>query len=138
MQMDFNKKLVIYTDGGSRGNPGRAAIGYVIGDKVYGEKIGLATNNVAEYKAIVAAMKKAKSLLGKQEAKKTSLEIRMDSQLAARQLGGLYKVENPDIQPLFLAAWNLRLDFKDVKFVHVPREQNKKADEALNRALDAK
>ena len=98
--------------------------------------IGHATNNVAEYSAIVFALKKAKQLLGKTKAKQTDIEVRMDSELAMKQLTGKYKIENPDLQPLFLEVWNLRLDFKSVSFVHVPREENTKADAMVNKALD--
>ncbi len=129
-------KLIIYTDGGSRGNPGPSAAGFVVGSKAYGVYLGRITNNVAEYTAIVLSLKKAKVLLGKQQAKKTDVEVRMDSELAMRQLTGQYKIEHPDLQPLFLQVWNLRLDFKSVTFVHVPREENTKADAMVNQALD--
>src|SRR3989344_2001258 len=132
----FPTKLIIYTDGGSRGNPGPAALGVVVGERPYGMVIGHATNNVAEYSAIVFALKKAKQLLGKTKAKQTDIEVRMDSELAMKQLTGKYKIENPDLQPLFLEVWNLRLDFKSVSFVHVPREENTKADAMVNKALD--
>ena len=129
-------KLLIYTDGGSRGNPGPSAIGYVVGDKGYGEYIGVTTNNVAEYKAISASLRKAKLLLGKTKAKQTDIEVRMDSQLACRQLSGIYRIENVALQPIFFEVWNLKFDFKSVRFVHVPREENTKADAMVNKALD--
>lgn len=128
--------LIIYTDGGSRGNPGPSAIGYVVGDKGYGEYIGHTTNNVAEYKAISASLRKAKLLLGKTKAKQTEVEVRMDSELACRQLSGIYRIENETLQPLFFEIWNLKFDFKSVKFVHIPRAQNSKADAMVNQALD--
>ena len=134
----FSDMLVCYTDGGSRGNPGPSAIGYVIGDKGYGEYIGETTNNIAEYKAIVAALKKAKATLGKNTAKQTDLEVRMDSELACKQLMGKYRIENVGLQPLFFEIWNLRFDFKSVIFVHVPRERNTKADAMVNKVLDAR
>ena len=133
----ISHKLLIYTDGGARGNPGPAAIGYTVGDRAYGQYIAETTNNVAEYKAIVAALQKAKALLGKIKAKQTEVEVRMDSQLACRQLSGQYRIENPGLQPLFFEVWNLRFDFKSVQFVHVPREQNTAADAQVNKALDA-
>ncbi|PIT93162.1 MAG: ribonuclease H [Candidatus Harrisonbacteria bacterium CG10_big_fil_rev_8_21_14_0_10_38_8] len=129
-------KLEIYTDGGSRGNPGPAGIGAVVGDKNYSEFIGEATNNVAEYKAILLALTKAKQLLGKTKAKQTEVEVKADSQLAIRQLSGEYKIENETLQPLFLKIWNLRLDFKKVTFTHIPREENKQADKLANEAMD--
>lgn len=132
----FDKKIIIYTDGGSRGNPGPAAIGIVIGNKKYNHRIGDATNNVAEYKAIIFAFKKLKVLITKKEAKNTEVEIRVDSELIVKQLNGQYKIKDPDLQPLFLEIWNGKMDFKAVKFVQVPREQNKEADKLVNSALD--
>ena len=133
-----NDKLVIYTDGGARGNPGPAAIGVIIGGKSYGEKIGETTNNVAEYKALVFALKKAKHLLGKKVAKTTELEINTDSELMCNQLRGTYKILEPDLQSLFIEIWNLKQDFKKVEFIKIPRERNKAADKAVNQALDGK
>lgn len=130
------KKLVIYTDGGARGNPGPAAIGVVFPDKHYGEQIGKATNNVAEYTAVVFALKKAKALLGGDAAEKTDVEIRSDSELVVNQLNGAYKVKEEDLKMLFIDVWNLKQEFKSVSFVHVPREKNKEADSLVNRALD--
>lgn len=131
-------KLVIFTDGGARGNPGPAAIGVVVGHKKYGEKIGNTTNNVAEYKALIFALKKAKQLLGKINAKQTELEINMDSELIYKQMLGQYKILEPDLQTLFIEAWNLKQDFKLTKFIKIPREQNKEADKMVNQALDGK
>lgn len=133
-----DQKLIIYTDGGARGNPGPAAIGIVIGSKHYGEYIGESTNNVAEYKAVIFALKKAKQLIGKAKAKETKVEVRMDSELVTHQLNGRYKILDKDLQPLFMEIWNLKLDFKKVDFVYIPREQNKIADKIVNEALDAK
>ncbi len=136
-----NEKIVIYTDGGSRGNPGEAAFGVFIktstGEKTYAERIGVATNNVAEYSGIVFGLKKLKALLGKKKAKEAVVEMRMDSELAERQLNGHYKIENENIQKLFIQVWNLKLDFKSVSFVHVRRAENKEADRLVNQALDA-
>lgn len=129
----------MYTDGGSRGNPGPAALGVFIEtlDKRFGEFLGTKTNNEAEYAAIVAALKKIKSLLGKEKAKQVAVECRMDSELACRQLNHQYKIENEKLQPLFLLVWNLMLDFGTVNFVHVPREKNTVADAEANKAMDA-
>jgi len=131
------RKLVIYTDGGARGNPGPAALGVVIGDKEYSEYLGEMTNNKAEYLALVFALKKTKALLGGKKAGETELEARMDSELIVRQLNGIYKIKEPDLQPLFIEVWNLKLDFKKVDFRHIPREQNKRADRLVNEALDS-
>ncbi len=129
--------LIIYTDGGSRGNPGPAAIGVVVGNRGYKQKIGEATNNMAEYRALGFALKKAKQLLGKAKSKQTNLHIKMDSQLIVKQMRAEYKIEDRDLQPIFLEIWNLRLDFKSVVFSHIPREQNKEADRLVNEALDS-
>jgi len=131
-----NQKLIVYVDGGSRGNPGPAALGAVVGEKEYGEYIGTATNNQAEYRAVIFALKKIKQLAGKKKAKESVVEIRMDSELVVRQLTGKYKILEEDLQPLFLEVWNLRLDFEKVEFIHVPREENRRADRMLNRVLD--
>ena len=130
--------LNIYTDGGSRGNPGPAALGVFIEtlDKRFGEFLGEKTNNEAEYAAIVAALKKIKALLGKEKAKHATVECRMDSELACRQLNHEYKIENAKLQPLFLGIWNLMLDFGKATFTHVPREQNTIADAEANKAMD--
>jgi len=129
-------KLIIYTDGGSRGNPGPSAAGFVVGGKEYGEFLGKQTNNYAEYMAVILALKKAKQLLGKTKAKTEEVEVRTDSELVARQLGGRYKIHEPDLKPLFVDVWNLKMDFKKVEFVHIPREHNKHADRMVNKTLD--
>ncbi len=129
-------KLIIHTDGGSRGNPGKAAIGFVIDDKKYGERIGIATNNVAEYTAVIYALKKAKQLLGKEKCEQTEIELKSDSELLVRQLNGEYKLKEEHLFPLFIAIWNLKQDFKKISFIHIPREQNKEADKQVNEALD--
>jgi ribonuclease HI len=128
--------LVIYTDGGSRGNPGPSATGFVVGGLSFGEYIGVTTNNDAEYQAIVMSLAKARELLGKVKAKQTRLEVRMDSELACKQLNHEYRLNDPTIQKHFITIWNAMLDFREVRFVHVRREFNKDADAAANRALD--
>ncbi len=131
----------IYTDGGSRGNPGPAAIGVVISKdgqaiKKYGEVVGEMTNNQAEYQAVIFALKKAKLLFGKKKTKEMEIEILMDSELVAKQLNRQYKIKEKDLQPLFIKILNLILDFKKVGFSHIPRQENKEADRLLNEALD--
>ena len=118
------EKIILYTDGGSRGNPGPSALGVYIETlgKGYGEFLGEKTNNEAEYAAIVSALRKVKSLIGKERAKQAGIEVRVDSELACKQLNHEYKIENAKLQPLFLEVWNLMLDFGKVIFVHVPRE----------------
>ncbi|MBI2625159.1 MAG: ribonuclease HI family protein [Candidatus Nealsonbacteria bacterium] len=136
------EKIIVYTDGGSRGNPGPAGIGVVIENnkeeviKEYSACLGEATNNEAEYQALIFALKKVKALFGKEKIKKTEMEIRSDSELLVSQLNGKYKVLDKDIQPLFLQAWNLKTDFGKIKFTALPREENKEADRLVNQALD--
>lgn len=132
------EKIIMYSDGGSRGNPGPSALGVYIEtlEKKYGEFLGIRTNNEAEYSAIVFGLRKIKSLIGKTVAKKTAIECRMDSELACRQLNHEYKIENEKLQPLFLEIWNLMLDFGEVKFIHVMREYNTVADACSNEAMD--
>ena len=129
-------KFIIYTDGGSRGNPGPSAIGAVVGLKEYGEQIGRTTNNVAEYSAVIFALKKAKQLLTKKKAEHIDVELRTDSELLVKQLKGEYKIKDRDLQPLFIEIWNLKQDFKSVSFTHITRDKNKKADSLVNKALD--
>ncbi|MCD6402684.1 ribonuclease HI family protein [bacterium] len=136
------KKIIIFTDGGSRGNPGPAAIGVVFCNekgeiiKKYSEFIGERTNNEAEYQAVIFALQKFKQLFGKKLAKNSEVEVRTDSEFLVSQLKGRYKVLDEKIQPLFLKVWNLKLDFKKVKFLLIPRTKNKIADNLVNEALD--
>ena len=136
-------KLIVYTDGGSRGNPGPSAIGVVLVDgatekalHTYGERVEDGTNNEAEYKAVIFAFKKIKALYGKERAKQTDIEVRADSELLVRQLSGQYKLSTKHIQELFIEIWNLKTDLGRVTFTHIPREKNTLADKALNSALD--
>ena len=137
------KKITIYTDGGSRGNPGKAAIGVVFCNerdqiiKKFGEYLGDSlTNNDAEYQAIIFALKKFKALFGKAIADISDVEIRSDSELVVKQLNGDYRLQDPKIQRFFIEIWNLKFDFKSVKFKHIVREKNKEADRLVNEALD--
>jgi len=133
-------KLIVNTDGGARGNPGPAGIGVVIYDgtkiiKAYGKTIGNATNNIAEYSAVVSALETLAKALG-EKAKQTEILIRADSELVVRQLKGEYKVKEPNLQKEFIKVYNIRQKFKLVSYLHVPREQNKEADKLVNEALD--
>lgn len=131
-------KAIIYSDGGSRGNPGPGALGVAIFDemgkilKEYSHYLGEVTNNQAEYEGVIFALQKAKQLKIKE------IELRIDSELIGRQLLGKYKIKDPDLQPLFIKAWNLRLDYDKVDIKIIPREQNKAADALVNRELDSK
>lgn len=136
-----DKKLIINTDGGARGNPGPAGVGVVIKNEAgevlaeIARYIGKATNNQAEYQAVVVALDKAEKLAGK-HIKKTALDFYLDSELVVKQLNGEYKVKNKDLQPLFVKVYNHTLNFKKVKFRHIRREKNKEADKLANLAMD--
>lgn len=138
--MENSLTFKVYTDGGARGNPGSAAIGVVIEgpgvDKKFGETIGEATNNEAEYKATIIALKKLKQLIGTEKAAQSVVEFYLDSELLAKQLNGEYKIKEKKLQELFIELWNLKLDFRQVTFNHVIREKNKEADRLVNEALD--
>ena len=137
-------KIIIYTDGGSRGNPGPAAIGVIFTDekgrvlKEYAQKIGRTTNNEAEYEAVIFALQKAKLLFGKKKAKNMEVEVKMDSEFVAKQLNAQYKILDRKIEQLFLKTWNLKIDFGKIIFKHIPRSENREADKLVNRALDYK
>lgn len=135
-----NDLITIYTDGGSRGNPGPAAFGVVIkynGEKKeYGEFIGRTTNNQAEYQGVVFGLRKVKQLIGKEQAKQAHVEVYSDSELLVKQLNGEYKVMDENIQKIWIEIWNLKMDFKIVTFKHVYREDNQEADRMVNVTLD--
>jgi ribonuclease HI len=130
------KKLISYTDGGARGNPGPAGIGAVLYNedkKVVAEisrYLGVATNNQAEYKALISALRKAIEL------KADELDCYLDSELVVKQLKREYKVKNAELAPLFLEIHNLSLSFKKITYTHIPREKNKAADQLANEAMD--
>lgn len=130
------KKIIINTDGGARGNPGPAGIGVVIRDSsntVISEHkryIGEATNNIAEYKALILALEEAHKLGAE------VLEIRMDSELIVRQMQGIYKIKEPTLQKLAGEVKNSKGKFQNVTFTHVRRELNKEADKLVNEAID--
>ncbi len=132
------EKIIIYTDGGSRNNPGPAAVGVFIEtlNKKYGEYIGNKTNNEAEYEALIFGLKKLKALLGKNKTKSYEIICYLDSELAVKQLNHEYKLTEEHIQKLFIRIWNLMLDFGKVTFYHIRREKNKIADALVNEALD--
>jgi len=134
--MNNTPKLHIYTDGGSRNNPGPAAIGVVIYDKnnkiisEISEYIGEATNNAAEYIALIFGAQEA-AKLGAQE-----VIFYSDSQLVIRQLTGKYKVKDKNIKKFHSIAMNILAAFNNSDFKEIPREKNKHADKLVNRALD--
>ena len=134
----MEKKIIMYTDGGSHNNPGPAGIGIWIEtlNKKYGEYIGIKTNNEAEYMALISGLKKLKQFLGK-TVKQAEIECYLDSELVVKQLNHEYKLKDERIQQFFIEIWNLMLEFKAVKFRHILREKNKIADALVNEALDA-
>lgn len=129
-------KVILYTDGGARGNPGPAAIGVVVCDesgkelKRLGKVIGKTTNNQAEYTALIAGLDEA-IILGADE-----VICHLDSELVVKQMQGLYKVREPGLQGLAPQVFRRIAKFKNAQFVHVPREKNKLADKLVNQALD--
>ena len=130
-------KARLWTDGGARGNPGPAAFAYVLEAEdgtvleARGEAIGVATNNVAEYSALVAGLRCALEL-GVDE-----VEVRSDSELMVKQMRGEYRVKNRALQDLFLDASRLARQLPAVTYTHVRREHNELADRLLNEALDS-
>lgn len=131
-------KVVAYADGASRGNPGPSSFGAVVFDSEgkelhsVSQAIGHSTNNQAEYRGAIAALEAALAL-GARE-----VELRMDSELAVRQLTGRYKVRNPGLMPLHKRVLDLLRRFDNVSVAHVPRERNKDADRLANEALDGR
>jgi ribonuclease HI len=119
----------------SKGNPGTAAIGATIKDEhgkmlaTISQRIGITTNNVAEYKALIAALQKAKKMGG------TIIEIRADSELMIRQLSGRYKIKSEGLKPLYIEATQLLTKFETVSLKHIPREFNAEADKLANDAV---
>ena len=134
----MENKITIYTDGGSRNNPGKSALGVYFPDfeKEYSEYLGIGTNNEAEYRAVMFALRKAKQLIGVGNVNNTEVEIRADSQLVVRQLNGEYKVKEPRLRDFFVEIKNLAQDYKKVIFTYIPREENKRADAMVNKELD--
>ncbi|MFN2614636.1 MAG: ribonuclease HI family protein [Actinomycetota bacterium] len=129
-------EFVVNCDGGSRGNPGQAACGYSIatpsGDEVegHGERIGVATNNVAEYTAVLRALQRCAELGARR------VHVRSDSEWLIRQLTGEYKIKHANLRPLAIRVHEAARAFEQVTYEHVRREQNVRADELVNLALD--
>lgn len=128
--------LLIHSDGGARGNPGPAAGAFVIknpaGQTLFeaGRFLGITTNNVAEYQALLEALNKARELGAE------GVECFLDSQLVVRQLNGQYKIKDPKMQTLFRKITKAAQVFQKVSFTHVEREKNGRADELVNQTLD--
>jgi ribonuclease HI len=131
------KKAIIWVDGAARGNPGPAAISAVLKDEKgkahsrFSQRIGIATNNEAEYRAVIAGIEKAISLGA------DAVEINSDSELIVRQLSGKYRVKNTVLKPLYERVKQLQSSLVSFKLSHIPREQNREADRLVNKALDS-
>jgi ribonuclease HI len=129
------KKAIVFTDGIAKPNPGPAAIGAIMKDEqgnlitTIGQSIGRATNNVAEYRAVIAALEKAKQL------GITEVDIRSDSELVVRQINGAYQVKNASLKPLYKRVKQLQSQVKGFTISYIPREQNKEADSLAGKAL---
>jgi len=130
-------RLLIHTDGAARGNPGPAGAGAILRDADSGEVVaeiaeglGRATNNVAEWTAVRLGLEEARRLGA------TRVDLRMDSQLVARQITGIYRVKHPDLQPIHAAVIGLLRGFEGYTVGHIPRELNKDADRLSNVAID--
>ena len=135
-------KLIIYTDGASRGNPGQASYGFTISEKdgklLYqkGRYIGITTNNVAEYTGVLEALTFVKENLIKNNS--VNIELYADSKLVAEQLSGRFKVKSAHLKPIIEKIKILALDLGGVIFAHVPRSKNIRADRLANLALDSR
>ncbi|MBN1188256.1 MAG: ribonuclease HI family protein [Dehalococcoidales bacterium] len=129
-------KITINVDGASRGNPGPSAIGVILKDEknrtvdTISQTIGVTTNNQAEYRALIAGLKKAVSLGARQ------VTVRSDSELMVRQLLGVYRVKKEELKPLHREVKDLAAGLESFRIVSIPREQNREADRLCNRALD--
>ena len=131
-----NKRIEIYVDGGSRGNPGPSGAGVVILDsngnrlKDISKYIGEATNNIAEYSALLYGLEEALIL------RADEIVVNLDSELVAKQLTGDYRVKDSGLKPLFERAMNMLKSFKSFEIRHIEREKNKEADKLVNRAIN--
>lgn len=137
------EKVILYTDGGSRGNPGIAGAGVAVVSatgqilKTDSKPLGQMTNNEAEYQAVIFGLETLKKIFGKEKTKNLQIEVRLDSELVCRQLSGIYQTKEEHLWPLFMKIWNARVaDFPQLAFTHVPREDNALADRMANEAMD--
>ena len=131
-------RLLIHTDGAARGNPGPAGAGAVLRDEdgrvvaEIAQPLGRATNNVAEWTAVRLALEEARRLGA------SHVDLRMDSELVARQINGIYRVKHPDLKPIHTAVMDMLRGFEGYTVGHVPRELNKDADRLSNVAIDGR
>lgn len=138
----MKEKITIWTDGGARRNPGPAGAGAVICDgrgnelKGVSKFLGTRTNNWAEYEAVVLGLETARKIFGK-KISEMQVEVKMDSQLVQQQLSNKYQIKEESLFPQFIKVHNLIVRyFSQIKFSHIPREENKRADELANEAMD--
>lgn len=143
MKQNNSVFINIFTDGGARGNPGPSALGVFIEDErgneiiSIGKTLGINTNNYAEYSAIEESLKFVKKNLNNFPSLK-KINMYMDSNLAASQLNGLFKIKNSTIREFVLEIKSLENEIKiPISYTHIPRERNKKADAMVNKALDS-
>ena len=139
----MNNNYTLYTDGGARGNPGPAATGVVVYDTAgrelghFSTYLGRATNNQAEYQALILGLGRVQKLVGDaHRLGEVIVTVLMDSELIVRQLTGEYRVKNRELKPLHAKVEELVAKFGRVTFRHIPREQNSRADKLVNRTLD--
>jgi len=129
-------KLIIFSDGGARGNPGPAAAGIIIKNEKgetlesFGKFLEIQTNNYAEYMGLILGLEKAKKLGA------TEVDYFLDSELVTKQMKRIYKVKNEGLQKLFIKAYNLSQEFNKVTYNHIMREKNIEADAEVNKILD--
>lgn len=134
----LHNKIKIYSDGGARGNPGPAACGIVIktsSGQIIGKHaryLGATTNNQAEYAGVLLGLEEAVKLGAKE------IDFYLDSELVVNQLNRKFKVKDLAIQKVFVKIWNSSVGFKKIIYRHIPREENKEADQMVNRELDKK
>jgi len=138
----MKERIIVYTDGGARGNPGNAGVGVVITDgkgniiKKISKALGVATNNFAEYEAVITALAALRKLYGK-KTPEMEFEFRLDSELVQRQLTGEYQIKEVSLYPQFIKISNARVkDFQNISFNHIMREENNLADGLANEAMD--
>ena len=134
----MSRRVLVWSDGAARGNPGLAGAGVIIKDEheqkleSFGRFLGRATNNQAEYRALIEGLQAVK------RHRPESVTVRMDSELVVRQMNGDYRVRHPELLPLYARAVELAAALPGIKFVHIPRERNPGADELANIAIDSR
>jgi ribonuclease HI len=141
--MQYQRKITLYTDGGARGNPGPAGAGVVIVGadgkpvKKISKFLGTQTNNWAEYEAVVLGLQAVKKIFGAKQLRSFQVEVKLDSELVARQLAGEYQIKEPTLFPQYIKVHNMQVkDFPSITFTHIPREENSEADRLANEAMD--